>query len=115
MWRYERPQKGRYRQFYQAGVEILGYEEGLAELEMISLICSINKQLEIQNSVIKINHLGNNEYKNLFCKELVSYLKPFSSKLDKKDLERLDRNPLRILDSKNSETQNILKGCTKNI
>ncbi len=113
MWRYERPQKGRYRQFYQAGIEILGYEEGLAELEMISLICSINKQLEIQNSVIKINHLGNNEYKNLFCKELVSYLKPFSSKLDKKDLERLDRNPLRILDSKNSETQNILKEAPK--
>jgi len=113
MWRYERPQKGRFRQFYQAGIEILGYEEGLAELEMISLICSINKQLEIQNSVIKINHLGNNEYKNLFCKELVSYLKPFSSKLDKKDLERLDRNPLRILDSKNSETQNILKEAPK--
>ena len=113
MWRYERPQKGRYRQFYQAGVEILGYEEGLAELEMISLICSINKQLEIQNSVIKINHLGNYEYKKLFCKELVSYLKPFSSKLDKKDLERLDRNPLRILDSKNSETQNILKEAPK--
>ena len=113
MWRYERPQKGRYRQFYQAGIEILGYEEGLAELEMISLICSINKQLEIQNSVIKINHLGNYEYKKLFCKELVSYLKPFSSKLDKKDLERLDRNPLRILDSKNSETQNILKEAPK--
>ena len=113
MWRYERPQKGRFRQFYQAGIEILGHEEGLAELEMISLICSINIQLEIKNPVIKINHLGNKECKKLFCKELVSYLKPFSSKLDKKDLERLDRNPLRILDSKNSETQNILKEAPK--
>ena len=113
MWRYERPQKGRFRQFYQAGIEILGHEEGLAELEMISLICSINTQLEIKNPVIKINHLGNKECKKLFCKELVSYLKPFSSKLDKKDLERLDRNPLRILDSKNSETQNILKEAPK--
>ena len=113
MWRYERPQKGRFRQFYQAGIEILGHEEGLAELEIISLICSINTQLEIKNPVIKINHLGNKECKKLFCKELVSYLKPFSSKLDKKDLERLDRNPLRILDSKNSETQNILKEAPK--
>ena len=113
MWRYERPQKGRFRQFYQAGIEILGHEEGLAELEMISLICSINTQLEIKNPVIKINHLGNKECKKLFCKELVSYLKPFSSKLDKKDLERLDGNPLRILDSKNSETQNILKEAPK--
>jgi len=51
MWRYERPQKGRFRQFYQAGIEILGHEEGLAELEMVSLICSINKQLEIKNPV----------------------------------------------------------------
>jgi len=113
MWRYERPQKGRFRQFYQAGIEILGYEEGLAELEMISLICSINKQLEIKNPVIKINHLGNKECKKLFCKELVDYLKPFSSKLDKKDLERLDGNPLRILDSKNPETQNILNEAPK--
>ena len=113
MWRYERPQKGRFRQFYQAGIEILGYEEGLTELEMISLICSINTQLEIKNPVIKINHLGNKECKNLFCEELVNYLKPFSSKLDKKDLERLDGNPLRILDSKNSETQNILKEAPK--
>ena len=113
MWRYERPQKGRFRQFYQAGVEILGHEEGLAELEMVSLICSINTQLEIKNPVIKINHLGNKECKNLFCEELVNYLKPFSSKLDKKDLERLDGNPLRILDSKNSETQNILKEAPK--
>ena len=113
MWRYERPQKGRFRQFYQAGIEILGHEEGLAELEMISLICSINTQLEIKNPLIKINHLGNKECKNLFCEELVNYLKPFSSKLDKKDLERLDGNPLRILDSKNSETQNILKEAPK--
>ena len=113
MWRYERPQKGRFRQFYQAGIEILGHEEGLAELEMISLICSINIQLEIKNPVIKINHLGNKECKNLFCEELVNYLKPFSSKLDKKDLERLDGNPLRILDSKNSETQIILKEAPK--
>ena len=109
MWRYERPQKGRFRQFYQAGVEILGYEEGIAELEMMSLICSINRELDIKNSVIKINHLGNKDCKKSFCKDLIDYLKPMSAELDKKDLDRLNQNPLRILDSKNPETQNILK------
>ena len=108
MWRYERPQKGRFRQFYQAGVEILGYEEGLAELEMISLICSLNKALDIKNPVIKINHLGNKDCKKKFCSDLVDYLRPMSADLEKKDLEKLTKNPLRILDSKNPETQNIL-------
>jgi len=111
MWRYERPQKGRFRQFYQAGVEILGYEEGLAELEMISLICSLNKALDIKNPVIKINHLGNKDCKKNFCNDLVDYLRPMSADLEKKDLERLTKNPLRILDSKNPETQNILNNA----
>ena len=108
MWRYERPQKGRYRQFNQAGVEILGYEEGMPEFELISIISSINKRLKIEKPIIKINHLGNNETKKNFCYALIKYLKPFQSKLDEKDLIRLNNNPLRILDSKSSETQEIL-------
>jgi histidyl-tRNA synthetase len=68
MWRYERPQKGRYRQFIQAGVEMLGYPQGLAELEIISMVCSINKELGLENPILKINHLGDNESK----KELLS-------------------------------------------
>jgi histidyl-tRNA synthetase len=108
MWRYERPQKGRYRQFNQAGVEILGYEEGMAEFEMISIISSINKRLKIEKPIIKINHLGNHETKKNFCDALVEYLKPLQSKLEEKDLTRLNSNPLRILDSKSSETQEIL-------
>tara|TARA_B100000073_G_scaffold333718_1_gene325461 strand:- start:797 stop:2035 length:1239 start_codon:yes stop_codon:yes gene_type:complete len=113
MWRYERPQKGRYRQFNQAGVEILGYEEGIAEFELISMIIAINKKLKIDNSIIKINHLGNIETKMLFCEELVKYLKPYSSKLDEKDYTRLNNNPLRILDSKNEVTLNLLKDGPK--
>ena len=108
MWRYERPQKGRYRQFNQAGVEILGYEEGMAEFEIISIISSINKRLKIEKPIIKINHLGNHETKKNFCDALVEYLKPLQSKLEEKDLIRLNNNPLRILDSKSSETQEIL-------
>ena len=109
MWRYERPQKGRYRQFNQAGVEILGYEEGMSELELISMVCCINKEFKIESPVIKINHLGNNETKNNFCKALVKYLSPMKESLNEKDLSRLSKNPLRILDTKDSKIQTILK------
>ena len=113
MWRYERPQKGRYRQFYQAGVEILGHHEGLPEFEMISLVCSINQYLQIDKPLIKINHLGDNKIKELYCEDLVKYLSPLKSKLDEKDQNRLKKNPLRILDSKSETTQNILKDAPK--
>ena len=113
MWRYERPQKGRYRQFYQAGIELLGYSEGLAELEMISMILSINDALGIKNSKIKINHLGNKDAKDQFCEALKNYLEPFSSKLEKLDLDRLNKNPLRVLDSKSEQTKDILKDAPK--
>ena len=111
MWRYERPQKGRYRQFNQAGVEILGYSEGIAELEIVSIICSINKALGIENSILKINHLGDKESKQNYCDALKDFLMPLSSNLDEKDIQRLNTNPLRVLDSKNSETQEILKNA----
>ena len=113
MWRYERPQKGRYRQFYQAGVELLGFPEGLAELEMISMIISINSRLEIKNPKIKINHLGDKNVKDSYCDALKDYLEPISSKLDEKDFDRLNKNPMRVLDSKNPETQKILKNAPK--
>ena len=107
------PRKGRYRQFYQAGIELLGYSEGLAELEMISMILSINDALGIKNSKIKINHLGNKDAKDQFCEALKNYLKPFSSKLEKLDLDRLNKNPLRVLDSKSEQTKDILKDAPK--
>ena len=113
MWRYERPQKGRYRQFNQAGVEILGYSEGIAELEIVSIICSINKALGIENSILKINHLGDKESKQNYCDALKDFLMPLSSNLDEKDIQRLNTNPLRVLDSKNSETQEILNNAPK--
>ncbi len=113
MWRYERPQKGRYRQFNQAGVEILGYKEGMAEFEMISMVCSINHRLKIEKPTIKINHLGDNETKKNFCDALIKYLKPIKSQLDEKDLSKLEKNPLRILDSKSAQTIELLKDGPK--
>jgi histidyl-tRNA synthetase len=111
MWRYERPQKGRYRQFNQAGVEILGIKEGFPEFEMISLVCTIINRFNLQNCSIKINHLGTKENKQAFCDALVKYLQPFKDSLDNKDLQRLSKNPLRVLDSKSIKTQELLKNA----
>ena len=111
MWRYERPQKGRYRQFTQAGVEILGIPEGLPEYEMVSVICSIINKFKLKHCCIKINHLGNRENKASFCKALVNILEPQEKELNEKDIERLNKNPLRDVDSKNSKTQTILKNA----
>ena len=109
MFRYERPQKGRYRQFHQAGIEFLGYEEGQSDFELIALVCSIINGLDIKNAKLKINHLGNKDSKKEFSSSLVNYLQPFKDQMDEKDIERLNKNPLRILDSKDHKMQEILK------
>ena len=109
MFRYERPQKGRFRQFHQAGVEYLGYEEGLSEYEVISLVLKINEQLGIANYTFKINHLGDEEAKENFCQALKDFFKPHLAELHEKDISRLNTNPLRVLDSKEESTQLLLK------
>ena len=109
MFRYERPQKGRFRQFHQAGVEYLGYEEGLSEYEVISLVLKINEQLGIANYTLKINHLGDEEAKENFCQALKDFFKPHLAELHEKDISRLNTNPLRVLDSKEQSTQLLLK------
>ena len=96
MFRYERPQKGRFRQFHQVGVEYLGFEEGLSEYELISMVLQINELIGISDYKIKINHLGDELAKENFCKSLVSYLEPNINELHEKDQARLKSNPLRI-------------------
>jgi len=108
MFRYERPQKGRFRQFHQAGVEYLGYEEGLSEFELISMVIQLNQQLGIKKYKIKINHLGDKDTKENFCNALKLFLEPHLDTLHEKDVARLESNPLRILDSKEEATQNLL-------
>ena len=109
MFRYERPQRGRFRQFHQVGIEYLGYEEGLSEYEIIALVIKIIDQLGISGSTLKINHLGDEVSKENFCQALQNFFKPHLSKLHKKDIFRLNTNPLRILDSKENSTQVLLK------
>jgi len=113
MFRYERPQKGRFRQFHQIGVEYLGYEEGLSEFELISMLININKHLGISQYSLKINHLGDIEAKKNFCAALKSFLEPHLPSLHEKDIARLESNPLRVLDSKEEATKLLLKDAPK--
>ena len=109
MFRYERPQKGRFRQFHQVGVEYLGFEEGISEYELISMVLQINRIIGISNYIIKINHLGDKIAKESFSKSLVSFLQPHINELHEKDQARLKSNPLRVLDSKEKSTQALLR------
>ena len=113
MFRYERPQKGRFRQFHQIGVEYLGFDEGAADHELISMILQINQSIGISEYTLKINHLGDADAKESFCKSLVRFLEPNANELHEKDKARLASNPLRILDSKESSTIKLLKNAPK--
>ena len=91
MFRYERPQKGRFRQFHQVGIEYLGYEEGLSEYEIIALVIKIIDQLGISGSILKINHLGDEVSKENFCQALQNFFKPHLSKLHTKDISTIPK------------------------
>ena len=114
MFRYERPQKGRYRQFNQIGVELLGIPEHDADIEVISLGYHILKELGlVKETILLINSLGDIESREIFKQKLKNYLSKYKKDLSKDSLIRLDKNPLRILDSKNIIDQKILEDGPK--
>jgi histidyl-tRNA synthetase len=101
MFRYERPQKGRQRQFHQIDIEVLGAPEPGADIEVISVAADILDRLGIlERCVLKINSLGDPECRSAYRKVLVDYYTAHTAKLSEDSLSRLQRNPLRILDSK---------------
>ena len=109
MFRYERPQKGRFRQFHQLGVEYIGFPEGDADIEIISIISDLLEGLKIsKKAVININHLGTNDVKQEYCRALKEFLLDYKDSLSEIDQKRLDSNPLRILDSKDESAKDIL-------
>ncbi len=106
MFRHERPQKGRYRQFHQFGVETYGLDGPDIDLEVILLSARLWKAFGIEQHVkLQINTLGSNEARAAYRDTLVEYLKARADKLDEDSLRRLESNPLRVLDSKNPEVQ----------
>jgi len=108
MFRHERPQKGRYRQFMQMGAEAYGWATPDIEAEVISIIQQIFQKLGLQKTELQINSLGDVEARSTYRQALVDYLNDFKSQLDEDSQRRLVTNPLRILDSKNSDVQAIL-------
>jgi histidyl-tRNA synthetase len=109
MFRYERPQKGRYRQFHQFGIETFGLSDADADAEVILLSARLWKAFGIADQVeLQLNSLGSNEARARYRDALRDYLAQYQEQLDEDSKRRLDSNPLRILDSKDETTQSLL-------
>ncbi len=109
MFRYEKPQKGRLRQFHQIGVETFGFSGPDIDAELLMLTSRLCHQLGIADSLtLEINSLGTSQSRAAYREALVGYLTPLCSSLDEDSQRRLQSNPLRILDSKDANTQQIL-------
>lgn len=108
MFRYERPQAGRQRQFHQIGVEFLGVSSARSDVELIALAWDLLCELGLSGLELQINSLGTLEDRQRYRQQLVNWLEARIDKLDADSQQRLTTNPLRIFDSKNSSTQALL-------
>jgi histidyl-tRNA synthetase len=109
MFRYERPQKGRQRQFHQVGVELLGVESPQADLEVLALAAQVLESLGLKDRVqLEVNTLGDGASREAYRDALVGYLSRFEADLSEDSRARLTRNPLRILDSKDPGDRRIV-------
>jgi histidyl-tRNA synthetase len=109
MFRYERPQAGRQRQFHQLGVEVLGSADPRADAEVIALAADILREVGIQGWTLSLNSVGTKGDRQHYRDALVGYFEQYVTDLDPDSRDRLHRNPLRILDSKDPKTQAIAK------
>ena len=113
MFRHERPQKGRYRQFHQVGVEALGFAGPDIDAELIVMCSRLWDLLGISGLRLEISTLGNSESRALHRSRLIKYFEQHHDSLDEDSLRRLHTNPLRILDSKNPRMQEIIENAPK--
>ena len=111
MFRHERPQKGRYRQFHQLGVEAFGMEGPDIDAEMLLMTSRMWERLGIKDVVLQINSLGTPASRASYRDALVDYLSGHKSRLDEDSLRRLESNPLRILDSKNPDIRQLIEAA----
>ncbi|MCX6712264.1 MAG: histidine--tRNA ligase, partial [Candidatus Vogelbacteria bacterium] len=114
-FRHDNPQKGRYRQFYQFGLEILGTKKSIADATIINLTRLILEEAGITNLKFKINSLGDSECRSTFRRELVSYYKKNLKGVCADCRERIKTNPIRLLDCKNPNCQEVKKGSPEAI
>lgn len=114
LFRYERPQKGRMRQFHQINFEIIGAKEAKADVEAISLAVLLANNLGLKDKLrLEINSLGDNESRAKYKSELVQYFNDYKNSLSEDSLRRLQINPMRILDSKDENDKKLLKDAPK--
>jgi len=114
MFRYERPQKGRQRQFHQTGVEVFGLEDASADVELLALGTRLWRGLGIDGLVeLELNTLGDRADRLNYRELLVAFLRPHADALDEDSRRRLETNPLRIFDSKLATTQEILRDAPR--
>ena len=113
MFRHERPQKGRYRQFHQIGVEAMGFAGPDIDAEMILMCARLWRKLGIRDVTLQINTLGDTAARLQHREKLIAYFEQYSTELDADATRRLHSNPLRILDSKNPAMQTIIAGAPK--
>jgi len=113
MFRHERPQKGRYRQFHQIGVETFGIDTPDVDAELIFISARLWKLLGLKNIRLELNTLGSSESRNNYRSVLVDYLTSHKELLDEDSLRRLESNPLRVLDSKNPAMQDMIEAAPK--
>ena len=108
MFRHERPQKGRYRQFYQVDVEAVGFAGPDVDAELIALTARLWRRLGITRVTLQINSLGTAEARRAYREKLIEYFAAHQERLDEDSRRRLQGNPLRILDSKNPDLQQLI-------
>ena len=112
MFRHERPQKGRLRQFHQVGVEMLGVESPLADVEVVAMGWRMLSALGVGDKVtLEINTLGDAESRVAYRDTLVAYLSQFRDQLSEDSRHRLEHNPMRVLDSKDEGDRRIVEGA----
>lgn len=111
MFRFERPQSGRMRQFHQMGVEVYGSKNPAVDVETMTLAMEIFESFGIKDLSLVINSLGNNESRKAYREALIEYLSPHFDNLSEDSQERLHKNPLRVLDSKDRKDQEIVKNA----
>lgn len=109
MFRAERPQKGRQRQFHQFGLEVIGSADPIADIEVISFMVHIYQTIGIRNTRLRINSVGDLQSREAYKKTLKAYLKPHLPSLSELSRTRFEKNPMRILDSKEPEDQPVIE------
>jgi histidyl-tRNA synthetase len=110
MFRAENPQKGRYRQFQQIGIEVYGIADVNIEVEVINMINTLFTELSLSSAVtLEINSIGNSEDRAAYCKALLDYMAPYYDQLDEAVIQKFERNPMRILDNKDEKIKAMVK------